>query len=128
MDITYGDCIHALLPNSSFTIDNDDYSSLIWLDDNYTQPTETEILTKKSELESQYPLKLLRQQRDLLLFDSDKYSLSDYPHSSETIRQAWMTYRQSLRDITTTQTPQIDSNGDLTNITWPTDPNGNTYF
>lgn len=128
MDITYGDCIHALVPNASFNIDNDDYSSLVWEDNNYTQPTEEEILVKKSELESQFPMKILREQRDFLLLETDKYSLPDFPHSSETIRQAWLTYRQNLRDITTTQTPQMDMNFNLINVTWPTDPNGNTGF
>ena len=47
MDITYGDCINELVPNSSYTIVNNDYSSLVWSDSNYTQPTEEEILVKK---------------------------------------------------------------------------------
>ena len=38
MDITYGDCIHALVPNASFNIDNDDYSSLVWEDNNILNP------------------------------------------------------------------------------------------
>ena len=116
MDITYGDCIHALVPNASFSINNDDYSSLVWDDDNYTQPTEDEILIKK--VNTQYPMKILREMRNCLLFETDKYSLPDFPHSSETVRQEWLTYRQNLRNITTTQTPQIDINGELINVTY----------
>ena len=40
----------------------------------------------------------------------------------ETVRQAWLTYRQNLRDITSTQVPSIDSDHNLINITWPTPP------
>ena len=41
---------------------------------------------------------------------------------SDTKRQEWITYRQALRDITATQTPQIDEYGNLTNITYLTRP------
>ena len=66
----------------------------------------------------------LRYYRNILLDITDKYSLPDYPHSSDTVKQSWLTYRQSLRDLTSTQTPSFDSNRDLINVTWPTDPNG----
>ena len=31
--------------------------------------------------------------------ETDKYALPDFPHQSEEIRQAWLDYRQSLRDL-----------------------------
>ena len=68
-------------------------------------------------------INILREYRDILLNLTDRYSLPDYPHSSDEIKQSWLTYRQSLRDITS-QTPDLDSNGNLIGITWPTDPNG----
>ena len=42
--------------------------------------------------------------------------------TSEEKRQEWLTYRQALRDMTTTQSPQVDANGNLTNVTWPEVP------
>ena len=55
----------------------------------------------------------LRSQRDILLAETDYMALSDV-----TMSDAWATYRQALRDITT-QTPNDDA---LSNITFPTKP------
>lgn len=55
----------------------------------------------------------LRRQRDLLLAETDWMANSDV-----TMSDAWATYRQALRDITT-QTPSDDA---LSNITFPTKP------
>ena len=55
----------------------------------------------------------LRLQRDQLLAETDWMGNSDV-----TMSDAWATYRQALRDITS-QTPSDDS---LSNITWPTKP------
>lgn len=55
----------------------------------------------------------LRRQRDQLLAETDWMGNSDV-----TMSDAWTTYRQALRDITS-QTPSDDS---LSNITWPTKP------
>ena len=77
---------------------------------------------KKSTIYTTYAFKYLRTQRDLLLDNTDKYTTIDYPHADDTIKQAWLTYRQALRDLPTTATPQLDENGELTNITWPTPP------
>ena len=55
----------------------------------------------------------LRRQRDALLAETDWMANSDV-----TMSDAWTTYRQALRDITT-QTPSDDA---LSNITFPTKP------
>lgn len=55
----------------------------------------------------------LRSQRDALLAETDYMGNSDV-----TMSNAWATYRQELRDITT-QTPADDA---LSNITFPTKP------
>ena len=55
----------------------------------------------------------LRSQRDALLVETDYMALGDV-----TMSDAWKTYRQALRDITT-QTPSDDA---LSNITFPTKP------
>jgi hypothetical protein len=64
------------------------------------------------------PMRLLRQQRNQLLQQTDWRMVSDYPGSNHS---EWQTYRQALRDITT-QTPSLDENGQLTGIMWPTRP------
>lgn len=73
---------------------------------------------KIAELQAAEPLRLLREQRNQLLVQSDWRMVADYPGTNQT---EWQTYRQSLRDITT-QSPSLDSNGNLTGITWPTPP------
>ena len=71
---------------------------------------------------SELAMEKMRDERNLLWQNTDKYALSDYPHSSDSVKQAWLTYRQELRNLTTTQTPSLDSDGELINITWPTEP------
>lgn len=62
-------------------------------------------------------LNRLRFERNQLLQETDWMANSDV-----TMTEQWRTYRQALRDITT-QTPSLDSDGNLTGITWPTPPN-----
>ena len=58
--------------------------------------------TRKPEMAT----KALRRKRDRLIKDSDPYSLPDFPHASEEVRQSWLTYRQALRDLpSTTEDP-----------------------
>ena len=58
-------------------------------------------------------MRTLREQRDVLLAETDYMALGDV-----TLSDAWKTYRQALRDITDT-TPSDDA---LSNITFPTKP------
>lgn len=55
-------------------------------------------------------LAAIRDERDRLLAESDKYMLSDYP-VTDAEREAWKTYRQALRDMPETCDPN--------NPTWP---------
>ena len=64
----------------------------------------------------------LREERKNKLKESDIYGLSDFPFANDTIKQAWITYRQALRDLPSTATPQLDENRQLTGVTWPTPP------
>jgi len=83
---------------------------------NQTPPTEEQIQSKLAELTAAEPLRQLRQQRNQLLAQTDWMAVSD-----RVMTQTQIDYRQALRDITT-QTPSLDSNGNLTGITWPTAP------
>ena len=78
--------------------------------------TWSQITAKQTALDNAAPMKELRRQRNLKLAETDFYALSDV-----TMSDAMTTYRQALRDITT-QTPGLDSDGNLTGITWPTKP------
>lgn len=94
-------------------------SITVWRED-FPQPTEEEIQAKIAELTAAEPLRLLRIERTRLLQQSDWRDLPSYPGTDQ---EAWRTYRQALRDITETQTPELDEFGNLTNITWPEMPN-----
>jgi hypothetical protein len=85
--------------------------------DNQEMPTEAEIQAKLAELEAAEPLRQLREQRNQLLAQSDWMALSD-----RTMTQAQIDYRQALRDLPETAEPQLDEQGNLTNVTWPERP------
>jgi len=63
----------------------------------------------------------LRQVRNEKLAQTDWTQAIDSP-LTDSKKTEWQTYRQALRDITT-QSPSLDSTGQLTGITWPTPPN-----
>ena len=124
MKINTQHVIKSLRPGANFKINkNGDYSSIVWNDDTQTQPTEEEITTKANEEMNSLVLQVLRAERDTLLKESDKYTLSDYPHTSDEMKQKWLTYRQQLRDLPSqTTNPTMDDYGILANVTWPTLP------
>ena len=114
-DITHA--LIALKPGAVWSLNGNDYSGLTWLDSEQ-QPTETEINSKISALDNAEPMRLLRVERDKRIAKTDWRASSDL-----TLTDAWKTYRQALRDITT-QTPKFGSDYelDLTSVTWPTEP------
>ena len=85
--------------------------------DGQTPPTEEEIQTKLAELQAAYPMRLLRQERDRRIAETDWWAGQDL-----TMTQTQKDYRQALRDLPSTAEPQLDENGQLTNVTWPTKP------
>lgn len=68
------------------------------------------VKTKYDELVAAEPMALLREERNKLLAETDWWASSDLTMSSEQT-----TYRQALRDITTSATS-------LEDVTWPTKP------
>ena len=89
-----------------------------------SSPTITwaQVQTKINELEA--PIYQLRQMRNKKLRNTDQYTLPDFPHDSDEIRQAWLNYRQELRDLpANSPDAQIDlETGELTGVVWPTEP------
>ena len=129
IELKYIDAILNLRPNAVFSVEDNDYDSIIWYDTVQNKPTKEEIDTELIRYKHEWKLNEIRGKRDRLLMDSDKYSFTDYPHSSEEKKQECLTYRQSLRDITKDlDTTNIEMFLDefqeigLTNFTWPSDP------
>ena len=86
--------------------------------------TWAEVQAKMDELRPVEALKKLRENRDEKLKQTDQYSLPDFPHKSEEVKQAWLTYRQALRDLPANSPDvSIDLNtGELIGVTWPVPP------
>ena len=116
-DIT--DAIMSLKPGAEWVLRGTEYSGLEWLDSSQTKPTETEINSKISSLDSAEAMRLLRIERDTRIAKTDWRASSDL-----TLSDAWKTYRQALRDLPASATPKLNSDYelDLTSVTWPTEP------
>ena len=74
--------------------------------------TWAQVSAKKTELVNAEPMRLLREERDRRLAETDWMAGSDVTMSS-----AWTTYRQALRDV-----PAQDGVTGLDDVTWPTKP------
>ena len=110
---------HALLqlrPGTRWVLKGNTYSGLNWLDES-DKPTEEEINAKIQELEAAEPMRLLREERTRLLQETDWRFRSDLNPSQE-----WIDYSQALRDLPSTASPELNENGQLANVTWPTKP------
>lgn len=126
MEINYAECLHHKYPSIEFTITNNDLQTLI-IDNSIEIPSQEEFISIQNELNNQIPMNKLRAYRNFVLEITDKYSLPDYPHDTEDIRNEWIQFRKELRDITQTQIPQLDNDGNLVNVTWPTYPQNGQY-
>ena len=102
---------------------SDTYESIIWDESNTLPiPTLAECEAAWQEILNEAPMKKLRYERNIKLLETDKYFITDWPHPSEEVKQAWITYRQALRDLPSNSTPSLDENGQLIGVTWPTPP------
>ena len=121
--ITLMDAVQALRPGAECNIRGDVYSGIEWLDKAQGIPTEEEVNAKLSELQAEEPFKLLREQRNKLIAETDWTQLKDI--DLDIIRERnWKNYRQALRDLPAKSNPKLDSYGnlDMSSITWPTKP------
>ena len=121
--ITLMDAVQALRPGAECNIRGDVYSGIEWLDKAQGIPTEEEVNAKLSQLQAEEPFKLLREQRNKLIAETDWTQLKDI--DLDIIRERnWKNYRQALRDLPAKSNPKLDSYGnlDMSSITWPTKP------
>ena len=114
------DALIELRPGAEWSIGGRDYEQLVWLDKSQTKPTLEELNIKLSSMKFTEPWRLLREERNRLLAETDWRASSDLTLSTE-----WKTYRQQLRDLPKTSTPKLigDTNSlDMTSVDWPTKP------
>lgn len=97
-------------------LNDDDSISVVEWGDGVTPPSDSDLTVKADAIFASYPMKSLRKTRNELLAESDWSQGADVP---DAIKTKWQSYRQTLRDLPSNQTP---SDSSLSNITWPTKP------
>jgi hypothetical protein len=111
--IDFSTVIFSLIPDAQCSYFG---NKIVTWDDIRPQPSEEEIQAKIAELEAAEPMKLLREERNRLLFETDWRATVDYPGTDQ---ESWLTYRRALRDLPANSSPSLDNNDKLTNVTWP---------
>lgn len=118
MNPTYFDAVHALVGGGIFGPTNgtlQDYD----FKDGQTPPTEEAIQAKLTELKNAEPMRVLREERNRKLAQSDWTQSRDLTLPND---ETWKSYRQALRDLPSTANPTLDSDGNLQGVTWPDEP------
>ena len=108
------EAIHKTHPN---VVVVDDGLGAFDKDGNSITIDEDKVSQEIQKLLSAEPMRLLRQERNRRIAETDWWVLPD-----RTVSQAQKDYRQALRDLPSTAEPQLDEQGNLTNVTWPTKP------
>ena len=100
------------------------YESIEWDNNNtQTKPTEEQCNAKLVEITNAEPARLLREERNRLIAETDWTQLKDI--DLDIIRERnWKNYRQALRDLPAKSNPKLNSIGelDMSSVTWPTKP------
>ena len=121
-DIT--SALSAMAPNASFAVIGNTYEGIEWSETNsQTKPTKEEVTAKLNELNNAEPYKLLREERNKLISETDWTQLKDI--DLDIIRERnWKNYRQALRDLPSKSNPKLDGSGklDMSSVTWPVKP------
>jgi hypothetical protein len=114
MEVDLHESLMELYPNLSYTMSNNDYDTLIWLDTSVPKPSKETLLQRSQEIINAKPLKKLREERNKRLAKCDwvviRATSTDTP-----VPEEWKTYMQALRDLpSTTEDPA--------NPVWPVPP------
>ena len=112
------DAIELLTDEKWSHYEGDDASTIGW-DNPENAPSIEQINAKFQELNAAEPMRLLREERNRKLSETDWTQNRDVTLTNDS---DWQTYRQELRDLPSTASPNLDENGQLTNVTWPKKP------
>ena len=114
MEVDLHESLTEMYPGLGYTMSNNDYDTLIWLDTNVPKPSKQTLLLRGQEIINAKPLKKLRQERNKRLAETDWIFSEDYAIDDESYQQ-WLTYRKALRDL-----PAVTE--DPANPVWPEKP------
>lgn len=120
-----GTALAELAPYQEYVVYDNDFDRIVWFPEKNTipKPSREEIEAKIAELDAAEPMRQLRIYRDRFLAETD-WVVTKANELGEEVPAEWKAYRQALRDITNTATPELNEeyNLDITTIDWPTKP------
>lgn len=79
-----------------------------------------DVMAKDEEIKAE-ALAMLRDQRNALLAETDKVTMSCYSRGIP-VPADWAAYQQDLRDLPINSSADLADDGSLTGVTWPTQP------
>lgn len=91
------------------------WESIVFKDESIEKPPKEAFEAKFNEFLEALPMDRVRLERNRRLKECDYTSLPEYNHPTPEIKQAWMDYRQALRDLPANTTDPL-------NVIWPTPP------
>ena len=113
------DAIKAINPTAIVMVTetgNLDTAQIQWLEETPVI-SNSDIQTKLDELTSAYPIQELREQRNVLLAETDWVVIRARENGGQ-VPAAWKTYRVALRDLPS----GLDTVEKVNAVTWPTKP------
>ena len=126
-DFYYSKMLSLAYPGAGWSLlDITDFQTLAWDSSNsLPQPTLPEVLVQLESVKPLEAIRLLREKRNKILVESDRYALPDFPHLNEATKQAFLSYRQALRDVMQNNTPTLVATTlelDESSVIWPAEP------
>ena len=122
----YSKMLSLAYPGSGWSLlDITVFQTLAWDSSNaLPKPTLPEVLVQLESVKPMEALRLLREKRNQMLAESDMHALPDFPHPTQETRQAWLSYRQALRDVMQNNTPTLATTLELdeSSVVWPVKP------
>tara|TARA_B100000424_G_C22934378_1_gene497145 strand:+ start:2061 stop:2471 length:411 start_codon:yes stop_codon:yes gene_type:complete len=86
-----------------------------------TAEENTQVLEKHAVVIAEETQRLLREERDLRLSETD-WMVTKATETGSDISPDWKSYRQALRDLPAVSEPSLNENRQLSNVTWPEKP------
>ena len=111
--------LSELAPGASWAVNAEDYNQLQWFSPEIPKPTILEVEAKIAELKAAEPMRLLREERDRLIAETDWWVLPDRTPTDEQLA-----YRQALRNLPDTSSPVLDGTNKIgiSGVSWPVKP------
>ena len=113
------DAIKLLTDEKWSHYEGDDPSTISWINPE-NAPSIEQINAKIQELQAAEPMRLLREERNRRLAETDWEIQRNTERNIDSTEL--ISYRNALRDLPSTSDPKLDEQGNLTNVTWPTKP------